>query len=406
MFTQLKKDFPIFTTLEIAGRPFVYFDNAATTHKPQVVLDAMNAFYTQANANVHRGAHFLADAATYAYEDARVTVAGFINARPHEVVFTSGSTAGLNIVAHAWALEHIVAGDVIVVSHLEHHANLLPWQLVAQKTGAQLRFLPLTADGLIDEQSLDGYFDNRVKLVAVSHISNALGVRLPMQKIIGLARSVGATVVVDAAQSAPHGLVDMQTLDADFLVFSGHKMMGPTGVGVLYVKESLHTQLQPHLRGGGMVFSVAEQDALWAKMPALLEAGTPPIAQAVGLAAAIKYLQTYIDYKKLHVHYQHLMVQLLQGLQHHARVKIVGPVDHLQTNGHMVSFVVDGIHAHDVAAFFSAHGICVRAGHHCAQPLANTLEYDASVRLSVYWYNTSEEITFFLEKLLYLLSIA
>lgn len=406
MFTQLKKDFPIFTHSELDSRNLVYFDNAATTHKPQAVLDAMNAFYTQANANVHRGAHFLADAATQAYEDARATIAHFINADPHEIVFTSGATAGLNIVAHAWALQHIQEGDIILVSHLEHHANLIPWQFVAQKTGAELRFLPLTVDGLIDEERLHVYFDHRVKLVAVSHISNALGVHLPVEKIIQLARSVGAAVVVDAAQSAPHGLIDMQAIDADFLVFSGHKMMGPTGIGVLYVKESVHAQLQPHFRGGGMVFSVAEQSALWAPMPALLEAGTPPIAQAVGLAAAISYLRTHIDYKKLHTHYQQLMMQLLEGLMQHQRVKLLGSVDHLMKNGHMVSFVVDGIHAHDVAAFFSAHGICVRAGHHCAQPLAKKLGYNASVRLSLYWYNTSAEITFFLEKLLYLLSIA
>lgn len=399
MFTQLRKDFPIFFHKSADGKPIVYLDNAATTHKPEVVLAAMHAFYTQSNANVHRGAHFLADAATDAYESARATVARFINAKPHEVVFTSGATAALNTIAHAWALQHIRADHVILVSPLEHHANLVPWQFVAHKTGAQLRFLPVLADGSIDLEALDAVFDDRVKLVAISHISNAVGIQLPVEQIIHKARTYGAAVVLDAAQSAPHGLVDVQKLNPDFLVFSGHKMMGPTGIGVLYVQEDRHKELEPHLRGGGMVFSVQEDGATWAKMPALLEAGTPPVAQAVGLAAAIDYFCAHITPEKLYHHYQQLMGMLLDGLARHPRVKIIGPVRQLRTNGHMVSFTVEGIHAHDVAAFFSAQGICVRAGHHCAQPLGTRLGYDASVRVSLYWYTTQQEIKMFLEQL-------
>lgn len=398
MFRHLHKDFPILLHTQ-NGKPYVYFDNASTTHKPQAVLDALMAFYTTSNANVHRGIYTLANSATEQYERARATVAAFIGAHASEIVFTSGATHGINLVAHAWAMEHMRAGDVILISQLEHHANILPWQEVAQKTGALLHYIPVLSDGTVDENSLDVLINDRVKLVAITHLSNVLGTHVPVEMIIKKARAVGATIFIDAAQSAPHGLVNIAQLQPDFLVFSGHKMLGPTGIGVLYINKKMHKQMEPYQRGGGMVFAVDQQSATWAQAPHMFEAGTPPIAQAIGLGAAIEYMQRTIDFAQLHTHHAQLCTRLIEGLVTLPGIRILGPVPFLKQYGHMVSFVVEGIHAHDVAAYLCAQGIFVRAGHHCAQPLANQLQYDASVRVSFYFYNTLEQVDLLLTAL-------
>lgn len=386
-----KKNFPIFDS-PINEQLLVYLDNAATTHKPKVVIDAIANFYAKHNANTHRGVHTLGETATTLYEQARERVAQFIGAQPHEVVFTSSATDSINLVAHAWALKNLQPGDEIVVSEMEHHSNMLPWQWVAQQVGAALIYIPANFDGTIELSAIDDIVTERTKLVAVSHVSNAVGTTNDIAKIITRAREVGAKILIDASQSVPHMPVDVTTLDCDFLVFSGHKMLGPLGIGVAYLHERTHTQLQPYRRGGGMVYEATVDGATWLPMPRLLEAGTPPIAQAVGLHAALDYLTTQVDFKNLSIHEANLCARLIDGLEKIPEVSILGPIDELKDRGHLVSFLVDGVHPHDVAAFLSSRGICVRAGHHCAQPLAKKLGVVSSVRASFYVYNTVQDV--------------
>ena len=395
----LRKDFPILEK-KIHGKPLVYFDNAATTHKPQAVIDAIVEFYTEHNANIGRSIHTLGEEATQMYEDARTKVAHFINARSSaEVVFTGGATESINIVAATWAEKHVQAGDEIVVSELEHHANLLPWQRVAQKNGAKLVFIPVNFDGTLQLDRLSHVLSEKTKLVAITHSSNALGTHNDISVIVAQAHAVGAKVLVDAAQSAPHQAIDVQQLGCDFLAFSAHKMMGPTGIGVLYVAQSLHDQLVPYRLGGGMVYEADYHTARWLPMPQLLEAGTLFTAQAIGLAAAIDYLQKKVEFTALQKHESALCARLIDGLVSLPQITILGPVEQLKKTGHLVSFLVDGIHPHDVAAYLDQHGICVRAGHHCAQPLAKKLGVDASVRASFYCYNTLDEVDFLVDVL-------
>ncbi len=388
----IRHHFPILQR-RIQGKPLIYFDNAATTHKPQAVLDAVNDFYLQHNGPTHRAIYALAEEATALYEQARLTVAQFINAHDaREIVFTGGTTESINLIASTWAAEHIKAGDEIVVSELEHHANLLPWQRVAQRAGALLRFIPVLPNGTLDLDALSGLITSATKLVAVSHVSNAVGTENDIARIIKVAHAVGAKVVIDAAQSAPHQIIDVQKLDADFIAFSGHKMLAPTGIGVLYCPLRMHSELSPYQLGGGMVYEANFGAFTPLPMPYLLQAGTPPIAQAIGLAAAIRYLQAWIDFDDLRIHQAQLCAQLIDGLSHHERITVVGPVEQLKQSGHLVSFYIDGIHAHDGAAYLNTHGIAVRAGHHCAQPLAKKLGLDSSIRASFYVYNTAAEV--------------
>lgn len=386
------QDFPILKQT-INGNAFAYFDNASTTQKPQFVIDAICNFYASAYAPIHRGVYVLAEEATRKYEEVRMNVAHFIGAQDaREVVFTHGTTESINLVASSWAHYHCKEGDEIVVSELEHHANLLPWQRVAKQTGAQLKFIPVRPDGTLDLDNLEHIITKKTKLVSVTHVSNAVGTTVDIKKIIKRARAVGAKVLIDAAQSAPHQRIDVTELDCDFLVFSPHKMLGPTGVGVLYVHKRLHDEMEAYQLGGGMVYESTYESATFLPMPQLLEAGTPPIAQVIGLGAALEYLKDHVDFNALAKHEAALASQLIDGLNKLKGIRILGPQDELKAQGHMVSFVVENMHAHDVAGYLDSYGIAVRAGHHCAQPFARKLGYNASIRASFYLYNMSEEV--------------
>ncbi len=388
----IKNDFPIFHNRSKKDR-LVYLDNAATTHKPYAVLNAERDFYENGYASVKRGIYKSGERATEAFEAARNRVASFIGAEyPSEVVFTSGATESINLIAKAWGELNIGPGDEIVISELEHHANLLPWQRLAADRGAFLRYIPVSFDGTLSLAAIDDIISPRTKLVAITATSNVVGTQTDIMRIMQRAREVGAKVLIDAAQAVPHQKINVQELDCDFLVFSGHKMFGPTGIGIAYINKKIHHQLQPYRLGGGMVHSVHMYDAEWLSMPHMLEAGTPPIAQAIGLVAAIDYLEHTIGYAALARHERALMHMLIDELETITGITILGPVDELRESAHLLSFIVDGIHAHDVAAYLDCHGIAVRAGHHCAQPLAQKLGITASVRVSLYAYNTHDDI--------------
>lgn len=387
----LRSDFPIFKQ-KINGHSLTYLDSASTAQKPQAVLDAMMNFYTTSNANIHRGVYTLGEKATQLYEEARATVAQFINADASEIVFTRSTTEGINLVASTWGMVDVEPDDEIVITELEHHSNLLPWQMLAYHQDATLKFIPVRADGTLDMKKVPQIITEQTKLVAITHVSNFLGTHNGVQEIIEKAHDIGALVLVDAAQSAPHQPIDVQKMGCDFLVFSGHKILGPTGIGVLYVNKALHEVMPPYQLGGGMVYEAGFKEASWREMPHKLEAGTPAIAQAIGLAAGIRYLQDNVDFAALRKHEAALCEQLIDGLSALSSIKILGPVHELKKTGHLVSFVVDGMHAHDVAAFCDTFGIAVRAGHQCVQPLSKKMGIDSSVRASFYLYNTPEEV--------------
>ncbi len=383
---KLRQDFPLLK------KPLIYFDTASTSQKPQSVIDAVAHFYSQSNANVHRGLYELAEEATQLYEDARVKVAHFIGARSDEIIFTRGTTESINFVARAWGDEYIQPGDEIVITQMEHHSNMVPWQQLAKRKGALLKLIPLHADGTLKLESLPGLLSKKIKIIAVSQVSNALGIHNDMQILQEFARQSGALFLIDAAQSVPHQKIDVKNLKCDFLAFSGHKMLGPTGIGVLYIKKDLHDIISPYQFGGGMIFHANAQNATWLKAPHKFEAGTPPIAQAIGLSAAIDYLNKNINFADLQKHEADLSARLIEGLLSLEKIKILGSIEQLKNNGHMVSFTVDGHHAHDVATYLWQQGICVRAGNHCAQPLSQFLNVDAMIRVSFYCYNTIEEV--------------
>jgi cysteine desulfurase/selenocysteine lyase len=386
-----KKDFPILQK-SINDKPIIYLDSAATSQKPQAVIDAELTFYAEHNANVHRAVYDLGEQATQLYEAARAKVAHFIHAKHvNEIIFTRGTTESINLVAATWAQEHIMPGDELVISELEHHSNLVPWQQLAQKKNIELRYIPVNADGTLNLDNLDTIITKKTKLVAISQISNSIGTHNDMQAITRAAKFVGAKVLIDAAQSAPYRLVNIQELGCDFLAFSGHKMLGPTGIGVLYIKKELHDQMPPYQFGGGMVFEAGLHKSSFLPAPHKFEAGTPPIAQAVGLGAAIDYLNQY-SAEELQAHSASLCQKLVDGLAEISGITILGPIDQLKTKGHLVSFVLEGYHPHDIAAYLSSVGICVRAGHHCAQPLARRLGLDSSVRVSFYGYNSGADV--------------
>lgn len=388
----IRADFPLLQKKQ-HGYPLVYLDNAATTQKPQAVLDALMHFYTNLNANIYRGAYTLGEEATQAYEQARRNVARFIGAvHESEIVFTSGTTESINLIAAAWAEQQLSAGDEIIISELEHHANILPWQRIVKKKNGVLRYMPVLADGTLDYTIYESLLSSKTKLVSISHVSNALGTHNDLHRIIRAAHAVGARVMVDAAQSVAHQPINVHDLNCDFLAFSGHKILAPTGIGVVYVARRLHDQLSPYQVGGGMVYSVDWQNATWQKMPHLLEAGTPAIAQAIGLSAALDYIDNHIDRTAQQRHEASLCAALIDGLSQLPGVTILGPQEQLKKQGHLVSFTIDGLHPHDIAAHLDARGICVRAGHHCAQPVAKKLGIEASVRASFYAYNTHDEV--------------
>ena len=395
MMKKLKKDFPALARIE-HGRPLVYLNNASTTHKPQSVIDRISHFYAHEYDTVYRGIYAGAERVTEHYEAVRARVAQYIGARPDEIIFTKGTTEGINFIATAWARAHLHPGDEIVLTHMEHHANLIPWQQVARHTGAVLKFIPLTPHGTLDLSTLDDLITSKTKLVSVVHVSHVLGVHNDVSTLSKAARSVGAKFLVDAAQSVGHQPLNVATLGCDFLAFSGHKMLGPTGIGVLYINHAIQNEIDPYQFGGGMVSEVTFSHATWAQPPQRFEAGTPAIAQVIGLGAAIDYLQQNIDFVELQRHEAALCAQVIDGLTTLERVRILGPIDELKRCGHLVSFIVEGMHAHDVAAYLDAHAIAARAGHHCAQPLMKLLGIPACVRVSFYAYNSAEEIDYFL----------
>lgn len=383
----IRRDFPIFDQT-VNGRPLVYLDSAATAQKPRAVIEAVRGFYEEYNANVHRAIHALGEKATGRYEEARHKVARFINAPETEtVIFAKNATEAINLVAYSWARRHLKEGDELVVSPIEHHSNLVPWQLAAKATGARLRFLGLTEDGRIRTDNLDEVITGRTKLVAVTHASNVLGTLVPVEEIVAAAHAKGAVVLVDGAQSTPHMPVDVQKLGCDFFAFSGHKMMAPTGIGVLWGRRELLESMDPFLGGGDMIRSVTLEGATWADLPHKFEAGTPPIAEVIGLGAAVDYL-TALGMDNVYRHEQQLVRYALERLRQVEGLTIYGP----EQRGGLVTFNVQGVHPHDLATVLNEDGIAIRAGHHCAQPVMEWLGVPATARASFYVYNTEEDV--------------
>jgi cysteine desulfurase/selenocysteine lyase len=394
---QVRSDFPILQR-QVNGHPLIYFDNAATSQKPLAVMQAMDHYYRHCNANVHRGVHTLSNEATDAYEGAREKIARFVNApSPQEIIYTRNASEAINLVAYSWGLSHLERGDEIVLSVMEHHSNLIPWQWVAQRTGAHLKFIQITPEGELDLEHYRSLLSDRTRLVAVTQVSNMLGSINPVQEMTELAHRYGAKVLLDACQSVPHMPVDVQALDCDWLAFSGHKMCGPTGIGVLYGRRELLRAMPPFLGGGEMIADVYWDHATYADIPHKFEAGTPAIAQAVGLGAAVDYL-SQIGLERVHAHEQRLITHLLDGIQHIAGITVYGPKDPARRAG-LVSFSVEAVHPHDLSTLLDEQGIAVRAGHHCTQPLHRYLGVQSTARASVYLYNTLAEVDRFLDVL-------
>ncbi|HSM02757.1 MAG TPA: cysteine desulfurase [Acidimicrobiia bacterium] len=387
--SHLRADFPILSR-EMHGKPLVYLDSAATTQKPVQVLDAMDHYYRHLNANVHRGAYQLSEEATDAYESARRKVAGFINAGSSEVVFTRGTTAGINHIAYGWGLYHLKPGDRIVLSHMEHHANVVPWQLITRHTGAELAYLPLTDDYLVDTSRIGELVDDTTKVVAVSGMSNVLGSFGPVAEAVEAARAVGAISVIDGAQLIPHSPVDVGAIGADFVVFSAHKMLGPTGIGALWGRMERLEEMEPAEGGGEMIRDVKLTESTWAEVPHKFEAGTPPISEAIGFGAAVDYL-TDIGMSEVRKHEIEITRYALDRLTEIPDLTIYGPLD-ADKRGAAVSFTLADIHPHDLATILDQEGIAVRAGHHCAKPLMTVLGVPATARASFYVYNVPEEV--------------
>lgn len=385
----LRSDFPILSR-EINGNPLVYLDSAATTQKPQSVLDAMNDYYELHNANVHRGAHTLAAEATEAYETARAKVAGFINTSPTQLAFSRGSTTAINHIAYGWGLNHLGEGDKIVVTVSEHHANIVPWQLISRYTGAQLVYLELDHNLLVDTSDLDSVIDRDVKVVAFSGMSNVTGAIGPIQTLAEAAASVDAITVLDAAQLVPHLPVSADELGVDFMVFSAHKMLGPTGVGALWGKPERLEEMEPTEGGGEMINVVERHSSTWAPVPHKFEAGTPPIAEAIGFGAAVDYLSK-ITMETVASHEREITQYALDRLVDVPDLTIYGPTD-VTKRGGAVSFELGDIHPHDLATILDQDGIAIRAGHHCARPLMKYLGVPATARASFYLYNELEEV--------------
>ena len=393
----IRQDFPIFERTVREGKKLVYLDSGATSQKPHSVIEAESGFYKLHNAAVHRGAHQLAEEATDAYENARLIVANFLNAPggSDEIIFTKNATESLNLLAYSMGNAEstnrfaLKTGDRIVVSEMEHHANLIPWQQLCARTGAQLAWFSVTPEGRLDLSAIDSVITENTKVVALTHQSNVLGTIIPLEAIVARAHAVGAVVVLDACQSVPHMPVDVAALDIDFLSFSGHKTLGPTGIGVLWGRKNLLDELPPFLYGGSMIEYVTMTDATWAPAPAKFEAGVPNMAQAVGLGAALNYLST-IGMENVHTHELALTGYLLEGMRGIADLKLVGPTD-THSRGGAISFMVQDIHPHDMGQYLDSQGVAVRTGHHCAWPLAKALNVPASTRASLYLYNDESD---------------
>jgi cysteine desulfurase/selenocysteine lyase len=392
----IAQDFPILNRTIRDGKRLVYLDSGATSQKPNVVIDAESNFYRVHNAAVHRGAHQLAEEATDAFEGARAIVAEFLNAHVDEVIFTKSATESLNLVSYAIGNAdpgtrfHLTSADSIVVSEMEHHANLIPWQQLAARTGATLKWFSVTEEGRLDLSNIDSLIDSSTKVVALTHQSNVLGTINPLDQITKKAHAVGAVVVLDACQSVPHMPVDVKALDIDFLAFSGHKAVGPTGVGIFWGRAELLADLPPFLTGGSMIENVTMESATWAPAPRKFEAGVPNMAQAVGLGAALTYL-TKIGMANIHRHEVELTSYLIKGLSEIDDLRIIGPKT-TELRGGAISFTLGDIHPHDLGQYLDSQGIAVRTGHHCAWPLTRKLGVPATTRASVYLYNTTDDL--------------
>jgi cysteine desulfurase / selenocysteine lyase len=389
---EIRASFPIFNHPE--NRDLVYLDSAATTQRPKPVLDAIRKFNEEYNSNIHRSAYKLAEKATAGYECARLQIAQFIGARhQHEIIFTSGATESINFIAYGWADKFLKPGDEILLTELEHHSNLVPWQMAAKRTGARLKFVPIDKEGRLTLEKLDDLLTTRTRLVAVTHASNVLGTRIDVKQVIDAAHQVGALVLVDGVQHVPHARVNVEQLDADFYVFSGHKMLGPMGIGILYGKEALLQEMNPVMFGGSMIDEVHHLESTWAELPWKFEAGTQNIPAVIGLGAAIDFLEK-LGMDAIETHDRMLTEYALDQLEQLDFVKVFGPRDH---HNPVISFALKNLHAHDVATFFDSRNIAIRSGHHCARLIMEKLGVAATARASFYLYNTKEEVDRFIQ---------
>lgn len=394
--SEIVKDFPILKQ-QVHGNRLAYLDSTATSQTPTQVIDAIDDYYKRYNSNVHRGVHTLGSLATDGYENARETVRRFINAKYfEEIIFTRGTTASINIVAHSYGDANVNEGDEIVVTEMEHHANIVPWQQLAKRKRAELKFIPLTEDGELAIEDVKATINEKTKIVAIAHVSNVLGTINDIKAIAEIAHEHGAIISVDGAQAAPHMDIDMQDLDADFYSFSGHKMLGPTGIGVLYGKRTLLNNMEPVEFGGDMIDFVDKYEASWADLPTKFEAGTPLIAQAIGFAEAIKYLQN-LGFEAIHQHETTLTQYAYDKMSEIEGIEIYGPAKDRRAG--IITFNMTDVHAHDVATAVDTEGVAVRAGHHCAQPLMKWLKQSSTARASFYIYNTKEDIDQLVESL-------
>jgi len=385
---RIRKDFPILGQ-EIHGRPLVYLDNAATTQKPHAVIEALERYYATDNANVHRGVHLLSERATQAFEDARATVQRFINAAStREIVFTRNATEGINLVAQTFGRARLAPGDEVVISAMEHHSNIVPWQMVCEEKGASLRVIPITDEGVLQLEEYERLLGSRTRLVSIVHLSNVLGTINPVQQMIATAHRRGVPVLIDGSQATHHMTVDVQALDADFYVFTGHKLYGPTGIGVLYGKERLLEEMPPYQGGGDMIKSVTFEKTTYNALPYKFEAGTPNIAGAIGLAAAVGYV-TGIGMDRIGAHERELLAYGTAALSGVPGLTLIGTAAEKSS---VLSFVMDGVHPHDIGTVVDQEGVAIRTGHHCAQPLMQRLGIPATARASLALYNTHEEI--------------
>ncbi len=396
-FRNVRSDFPLISQCALGGKhPLVYLDSAATSQKPQVVLDCQQSFYQDTNSNVHRSVNRLGEAATAAYETARTKIRNFIHAEANEeIIFTSSTTAGINLVANSWSQSNLKPGDEILLSEMEHHSNLVPWQLAAARHGARLRFIPILPNGTLDISALKRIWNTNIRLVAVTHVSNVLGTINPVQELISYAHSHQVPVLIDGAQSVPHMPVDVQSMDADFFVFSGHKMCGPTGIGVLYGKKRLLESMPPFLGGGDMISHVSLEKAHWNDLPYKFEAGTPHFEGAVTLGAAVDYL-VGLGMNHIHDYEAHLTQFAIREMSAIDGLEIYGP---LKQRAGVISFNMKGIHASDLGEFLDSKDIAIRCGHHCAEPLHQKLGLSISARASFYIYNNHADVVHFVDNL-------
>tara|TARA_B100001146_G_scaffold131104_1_gene115161 strand:+ start:1025 stop:2260 length:1236 start_codon:yes stop_codon:yes gene_type:complete len=389
-FKTIIKDFPILNR-KINDNKLIYFDNAATSQKPKVVIDTLSNFYSNNNANIHRGVHTLSMESTYLYDEAKEKIAEFINApNSNSIIFTRGTTESINLIADSWGQSNLKESDNIVITELEHHSNIVPWQELIKKTKSKLQYIPINSDGTLNLTNINNIITKNTKIVSMTHVSNGIGTINNIKEIIKIAKSVGAKTVIDAAQSVPHMPIDVSDLDCDFLAFSGHKMLAPTGIGVLYGKKELLESMPPYQKGGDMILEVTYDKSTWNEIPFKFEAGTPNIAGAVGLSAATKYLME-IGMQNIREHEIEITKYAYNNLMNIDGIEILGPED-IDIRAGLISFNIPNIHPHDLGTFLDSKGIAIRTGHHCAMPLIKKLGSHSSARASFYIYNTNKEV--------------